>query len=71
MANQAFAQRLKLARQERGMTQRLLSQRSGVPQSTICHYEMGDMEPGIENLIAMLKILDCTADWLLGLKEAA
>jgi transcriptional regulator with XRE-family HTH domain len=37
-----------------------------MPQNTLRHYEMDEREAGAETAIRIVKIFDCTVDYLIG-----
>ena len=53
-----IAQALRQARQARGLSQRALSQRSGVPQGHISNIERGTVDLRLSSLIAIARVLD-------------
>lgn len=53
-----IAQTLKAARQSKGLSQRALSQASGVPQSHISNIERGAVDLRISSLIQLARLLD-------------
>ncbi len=61
-----IADRLRLARVGRGLSQEGLSKKSGVHVNTIFYYELGRSTPGAKNLIALADALEVTLDWLCG-----
>lgn len=66
MDNLTFGERLREMREFRGMTQKELSEKSGVFQIAISKYERGDNAPTITTLEWLVKALDTTATELLG-----
>ena len=65
---QIFAQRLAMARAGLEMSQEELSRRSGLPASSISHYESGRRGPSIDNLVRIIRALPgLNANWLLGI----
>ena len=69
-----FPDRLRAVRRYRGMRQSdLLARMDGVglsmSQHAISHYECGHNNPSVQTLAVMCQVLDCTADYLLGLTE--
>lgn len=66
MKNMQFCKKLVEIRQTKGLTQAQLENRAGLPATLISHYESGKRAPGLENIIALCKGLDCTATELLG-----
>lgn len=65
-----FAERLKLARTERDMSQRELARRVGCHSEQISQYEQGVKEPRLNSLVALAQELDCSLDFLCGLEDA-
>jgi len=63
--------RLKEARQLRGLTQIELADRMGVVGSTISGYEIGRSEPDIAQLSQLMQILGVDANYLLQDEMAA
>ena len=61
-----IADRLRLARAGRGMSQRELAKKSGIHSNTILYYEEGRNIPGAKNLIALADALAVSLDWLCG-----
>lgn len=65
---QVFAQRLAMARAGLEMSQEELSRRSGLPASSISHYESGRRGPSIDNLVRIIRAMPgLNANWLLGI----
>jgi transcriptional regulator with XRE-family HTH domain len=56
-------------RKKRGLTQAALALRSGISQTAISNYEVGDREPGSTAIIALARAMGCSADYLLGLTD--
>lgn len=61
---------LAVAIKNSGMTQIQLASRLGVSQSCIAHYIKGDIMPALDTFANLCKILDESADYLLGLDES-
>lgn len=61
--------RLSRLRRERGITQVELAEILGVAQPMVSGYERGSLRLHGELIVELTKILDVTADQLLGLKE--
>jgi transcriptional regulator with XRE-family HTH domain len=65
--NTDFATRLKYARETlRKISQTELGQKSGLPVSSITHFEAGDRKPSFDNLKKLSTALDVSTDYLLG-----
>ena len=56
-------------RKKRGLTQAALALRSGISQTAISNYELGDREMGSAALVSLAQSLECSADYLLGLTD--
>lgn len=61
-----IADRLRMARMGRGLSQEALAEKSGVSQNTIYSYETGIRLPGAKILIAIADVLEVSLDWLCG-----
>lgn len=61
-----FPDRLRCAREYRGLTQGELAERSGLQPSAISHFETGTRKPSFDNLRLLADTLDVTTDYLLG-----
>ena len=66
-----LAQRIRSRRRMLDISQRELAKRTGYTQAQISKYERGENEPSIEMVFTMAKILDTTADYLLGITDEA
>ena len=60
-----WAERLRQAREKKGITQRQLVERFGSNQTTIVYYETGRREPRIGYLMDLIKETGVTGEWLL------
>ena len=62
-----FANRLRIARETRELSQGELAARAGgLPPSSISHFEAGTRKPSFDNLKKLAEALDVTTDFLLG-----
>lgn len=61
-----FPERLRTAREYRGLNQGELAARSGLQPSAISHFETGTRKPSFDNLHLLAETLDVTIDYLLG-----
>ena len=61
-----FSEGMKTERNKRGISQKELSKRSGVPQSTISAVESGVRKPTEETMVMIAAGLGCTVGSLLG-----
>ena len=66
-----FAERLKLLREEKGISQQELALEIGsiVTRSAIGYYELGRRVPGFDAVIAIAKYFGVTTDYLAGLED--
>lgn len=64
-----FNNRLKECRLECGLTQLQVAQSLGVTLPAISQYEKGIREPSLELLVKYCKLLNVSADYLLGLSD--
>ena len=65
-----FTDRLKTLRKEKKLTQKELAEQIGIKQNSYSDWETGKNEPSLENIIKLTKILDTTADELLGIDKS-
>lgn len=63
------ASRLKQALNDKGMTARELSTRSGVSEASISQYINGTHKPGNVSSGKMAEVLDCDPVWLMGFRS--
>lgn len=61
-----FPDRLRSAREYRGLTQSELADRAGLQPSAVSHFETGTRKPSFDNLRLLADTLDVTTDYLLG-----
>ena len=61
-----FPERLKKARELRGLGQPDVAKRSGIQASAISHFETGNRKPSFDNLRRLAQALDVTTDFLMG-----
>lgn len=61
-----FPERLRSAREYRGLTQGELAIRASLQPSAISHFETGTRKPSFDNLRLLADTLDVTTDYLLG-----
>ena len=62
----AFPERLRRAREYRGLTQGQLAEKAGLQPSAVSHFETGARKPSFDNLRLLADTLDVTTDYLLG-----
>jgi transcriptional regulator with XRE-family HTH domain len=60
-----WAQRIKEARENKGISQRELVKRLGINQTSLVHYETGKREPRIGYLIGLIRETGVNGNWLL------
>lgn len=64
-----FSKRLKQSRQDLKMTQKELSDKTGIKRATIASYEVGNISPSFENVKTLAEALGVTTDYLSGKSE--
>lgn len=64
-----FPERLRTAREYRGLSQGELAKRANLQPSAISHFETGARKPSFDNLRLLADTLDVTTDYLLGRVE--
>ena len=57
--------RIKMLREELGMTQQELADKLEGAKSTIAMYEKGDRKPSLEVLVKLSEIFNCSIDYIL------
>lgn len=62
-----IGERIKAARLKRGLYQREI----GFHREVISRFETGSQIPGVRAIVRLAKVLGVSADYLLGLSEAA
>lgn len=65
---ETFANKLKKARNDTGLTQREVAEELKISKSTIASYETGRTQPDIEMLGTLADFYNVSVDWLLGTK---
>jgi transcriptional regulator with XRE-family HTH domain len=65
-ASEMFPERLRAAREKRGLSQGELAARAGLQASAISHFETGTRKPSFDNLRRLADALEVTTDYLLG-----
>lgn len=65
-ASDIFKERLKTARELRGLSQTQLAADTGLPPSSVSHFEGGARKPSFDNLKRLAAALNVTTDYLLG-----
>jgi len=61
-----FATRLRLSRTQRDLGQAELADKSGIPATSISHFEAGRRKPSLANLRNLAEALKVSIDYLLG-----
>lgn len=62
-----FTERLKEIRQEKGWTQKQLATAINTTDDSVYSWEKGRSQPSIELLYKLCKVLEVSADYLIGL----
>lgn len=61
-----FMTRLRTAREMRSLSQAELAAKTGLPPSSIAHFEGGKRKPSFDNLRKLSEALEVSTDYLLG-----
>lgn len=61
-----FGNLLRKAREEKGLSQTELAEKTGLQPSAISHFELGRRSPSFDNLRILADALAVTVDYLLG-----
>lgn len=61
--------KLKQARKDKGLTQIDIARELNVTQSNVSNYEKGNYKLNSDQIVKLVKVLECSADYLLGLIE--
>lgn len=61
----SFGERLRAARERRGITQQQVADFMGIDKSTYCGYETGKRQPDVQKIKQLSKILGVSGDELL------
>ncbi len=64
-----YGQRIKEIRQEKGLTQSQLAEMLSTTQSTVGKYEREEIQLTVDTIIKICKVLEVSADYLLGLED--
>lgn len=65
-----IGERLKWAREQRGLTQDDLASRIKKAQTQIWRYEAGEVDPSSDVLVGLARELDVSVDFLLGITDS-
>ena len=64
-----YGERIRELREERGMTQTELAAALHVAQRTVSRFEREQHDLGTETIIALCRIFEVSADYLLGIED--
>ncbi len=64
-----FAERVKLVRTNKGLTQEDIANALKIGRSTFCQYEKGTRKPDLPTIIKISEYLGISADYLLGISD--
>lgn len=62
-------EKLKQARLEKGLSQKVAAERLQMSRTGLANYEQGVREPSLDALRRICKFYDITSDYLIGLSE--
>ena len=65
----SFPERLRAARESKGLSQTDLAKRAGFQPSAICHFENGRRTPSLDSLRKLADALSVSLDYLAGRSE--
>ena len=65
------AERIKILREQAGMSQEKLAKRLGITRSSVNAWEMGISTPSTQSIAELAGLFRVSADYLLGLSETA
>ena len=65
-ATKLFLERLRTARNTRGLSQEALAEKAELQPSAISHFETGSRKPSFDNLRRLADALSVTTDYLIG-----
>lgn len=68
--NTDFGKNLKRERIAAGMSQKELAAKVGTTQQLLSRWELGEVEPTLGNIIALLKVLNVTFEDLIDMENA-
>lgn len=63
-----LARNLRKIRIHKNLTQRYIAEKLNLDRSTYSYYELGETQPSLEKLVELSKLLEVSADQLLGLE---
>lgn len=66
-----IADRIKVLREQKGLTQTALAQKLNITRASVNAWEMGISKPSTQYIIELAKIFDVSADYLLGINSSA
>lgn len=64
-----FCEKLRLLREEEGLSQSALAKALGVSQSAVAQWEAGTRKPTAQAIVAIARMFDTSADFILGLVD--
>jgi len=64
-----FAEKIKMLREEKNLSQLQLANILQVNQTTVSTWELGKKLPDFPNIVKIAKFFDVTSDYLLGLSD--
>jgi transcriptional regulator with XRE-family HTH domain len=64
-----FGERLRKARDDKGLSQQDLAERAGIQASAVSHFELGRRLPSFDNIRRLADALNVTSDFLLGRED--
>lgn len=69
MAKYSLAERLRIARESRGLTGARVADLTGITETSLSRYENGKRIPNALVLGSLCRVYGVSANWILGLKK--
>lgn len=63
----SFGERLKRARKRKGLTQAQVMEMTGITDKSLSRYENGASAPDPDSILALIRLYDVSADYIMGL----
>lgn len=62
---ESFGKKLKIARRQRGFSQQAVADVLRINRSTCSYYESGTIDPSVETIYRICRLLNVSADWMI------
>lgn len=64
-----LSERMRIIRHLRGISQKEAAEAAGITQNAMSFYEKNKRTPGVDVVIKLAQLYNCSLDWLCGLSE--